>query len=721
MKYTDPTSKRTTTLAKTLVLSGRTGPTLKYIGTIAYPTIDGSPAVSTYGQVVHYTFTVKNTGNVTLTNPVLTDSDPLAPPTLVSGDTNNNRSIDPGETWTYSASHTVTQVRLRTGAAPDRHGHVHLQPDEPPNHQRDAHHPASRRACRPEGGQRLQRQPQAGTVITDRYIVSNNGTTPISGVTLTDSDPLATPKLDATVTKVGNVTVTGDTNKNGELDPGEVWAYTATHTVTQAEMNAGAPLTDVVTASSGAPTVTSSATATMAGPTGFTLQTITDPNYVAAPGTSVAIYYEVTNNSTSSLSTVLLLSDNGTPNDPSDDPNFTFQAPAGDTNHNGKLDPGETWEYESFHTVTQAEYDAGTPLVVTAKVFTPTMKSDGTAVLTWEYSSDTITINKPGGLNIVKWSMTDNLSPATVAAAGQTVTYLYTLANTGTTPLSGITLTDDNATPNDTSDDYHPTYDTTFGSIGNTEHTVTITGDTNGNGLLDPGEVWAYTATHVVTQAEFTAGLPLVNTVTATYGVAYSAATVTVNRASAMTVQKTADKSYVDTVGQAIHYTYSITNTGNTTLSGVALTDDNGTPANPADDIHFALNPGNPLTNTVTATSNESGPAYSGATVTVEHTGGLCVVKTADKTVVTAAGQTINYTYTVTNGGATPLSNVTLVDGSGTPTLQPGGDANGNGKLDPTETWIYKSSHVVSAAEFSAGTPLTSTVTATATNQAEPA
>ena len=51
-------------------------------------------------------------------------------------------------------------------------------------------------------------------------------------------------------------------------------------------------------------------------------------------------------------------------------------------------------------------------------------------------------------------------------------------------PLTVVSVTDDNGTPANTADDFHPEY---------------VSGDTNGNGLLDPGEVWLYTSAGVET------------------------------------------------------------------------------------------------------------------------------------------------------------------------------------------------------------------------------
>lgn len=52
-------------------------------------------------------------------------------------------------------------------------------------------------------------------------------------------------------------------------------------------------------------------------------------------------------------------------------------------------------------------------------------------------------------------------------------------------------------------------------------------------------------------------------------------------------------------------------------------------------------------------------------------------------------GQTVTYTFLVTNPGQTPLSSVVVTDNRCSPVTFADGDANANGTLEPGETWRY--------------------------------
>ena len=79
--------------------------------------INGEPTdttVNAAGDVISYSITVENTGNVTLTNVVLTDA-LTDDENYVSGDGPVVGDLEVDETWTYSASYTVTQADIDAG------------------------------------------------------------------------------------------------------------------------------------------------------------------------------------------------------------------------------------------------------------------------------------------------------------------------------------------------------------------------------------------------------------------------------------------------------------------------------------------------------------------------------------------------------------------------------------------------------------------------------
>src|SRR5262249_4097763 len=74
-----------------------------------------NPHVLPFGTSAVWTYLVTNTGTVPMTIASITDdagtptttSDDFRPK-LVSGDVNNNKLLDPGETWLYTSSGVVT-------------------------------------------------------------------------------------------------------------------------------------------------------------------------------------------------------------------------------------------------------------------------------------------------------------------------------------------------------------------------------------------------------------------------------------------------------------------------------------------------------------------------------------------------------------------------------------------------------------------------------------
>ncbi len=146
-------------------------------------------------------------------------------------------------------------------------------------------------------------------------------------------------------------------------------------------------------------------------------------------------------------------------------------------------------------------------------------------------------------------------------AAPTTLTYTITVKNTGAAPLTTLTTSD------------------TLTQGGNartlTSGPVLTSGDTNTNGILETTETWVYTATHLVTQTEIDDGTVFSNVVTV--GTAQmaskisNAVTTTIIQSPNVVVTKTANKAGPLVVGEVITYSFLVQNTGNVTLSGIAV------------------------------------------------------------------------------------------------------------------------------------------------------
>uniref|UniRef100_UPI002632977E gliding motility-associated C-terminal domain-containing protein n=2 Tax=Winogradskyella TaxID=286104 RepID=UPI002632977E len=161
----------------------------------------------------------------------------------------------------------------------------------------------------------------------------------------------------------------------------------------------------------------------------------------------------------------------------------------GDTNTNDLLDPTETWIFTApDYTITQANVDAGN---ITNNVTADGLQPDGTTAVqaTDTYiidaSNTDVTLCNESGIELVKTGVFNNDNGNSCTEVGETITYTFTVTNTGDIALANLTITDpllDNSTP--------------AVSINFTS------GDTDNDNQLDPTETWIYTATYLVTQAD---------------------------------------------------------------------------------------------------------------------------------------------------------------------------------------------------------------------------
>ncbi|MFZ5917452.1 MAG: DUF7507 domain-containing protein [Chloroflexota bacterium] len=189
-------------------------------------------------------------------------------------------------------------------------------------------------------------------------------------------------------------------------------------------------------------------------------------------------------------------------------------------------------------------------------------------------------------------------------------------------------------------------------------------------------------------------------------------------------IAKSADLA-ISYAGHTVAYLYTVTNPGDDPLSSPTLTDDKcssitfvGGDDNADDRLDpdetwqyncsMSLSADTTNTATITATHTLDGTVSDVDSFSVNViTPDIAVDKEASATLI-QPGDTVTYTYSVTNPGDDPLSGVNLSDDKCSPVTFVEGDANINSQLDPDETWLY-----TCAMPIEANTTNTATVTGT--------
>ncbi len=664
-------------------------------------------AITAAGQVVTYSFTVKNTGNVTLTSVGVTD--PLAGLSSVtfpaSWPSGTARTLRPGDVIVGTATYTVTQADVDAGRIVNSARAVGTPPTGGPVDARDTE--TITIAAAPSMTLDKSSSPAAisaaGQLVTYSFSVKNTGNVTLSGVDVTD--PLV-GLSDVTFPAVwpgGTAQV---------LRPGDVIVGTATYTVTQADVDAG--------------TIVNSATAVGTPPTGGPVdardtETITiaqTPRIdltksgalqgAATVGTFVAYSFEIANVGNVTLTGVTLIDLL---------PGLSGVQfgvwPSGTT---GTLRPGDRVTAAGTYALTQADIDAGA-VVNSAKASGVSPQNR----VVEDPAAATVVIPTGPSISLTKSARLANAAPP---AAGDIATFSFLVRNDGNVTLAGVGLTDAMAGLSSIA----------FGTWPGADN------------VLAPGDVVTATATYRLTQADIDTG-SIANDARATGNPPGGAAavsdddavTVVLAPAPSIEVVKTGSLDDDAVAGDAVTYSFTVTNTGNVTLTGVGLNDPLlggnvaltgwtgavGTLAPGASVTatrSYTLTQANvdagSVANTATATGTPpTGAAVTGAdtvTTPLASAPSIAVVKTGALDDDAVEGDTVTYSFTVTNTGNVTLTGVGLDDPrlGGAVTLDRWDGTVGT--LAPGETASGTGTYTLTQANVDAGS-IANTATATGT------
>jgi uncharacterized repeat protein (TIGR01451 family) len=531
-----------------------------------------------------------------------------------------------------------------------------------------------------------------GETIGYSFLVTNSGDVTLTNVDITEveftgaGDPLEVVCPASATSLAPKATVT----------------CTASYAVTQADLDGGvvsntATATGTAPAGLTAPTsAQSTAAVTAQVSSALTLEKTVTPSTATEAGDDVTYGFEVTNTGDVTVSDVEIVEGEFTGD--------AAQLSDVECETTGPLAPDASVSCSATYTLTQDDVDAGTVSnTATASADAPGAVTDPASAA----STAVLSIPAAPALAVVK-----SVSGATVDSAGDVVTYLFDVTNTGNVTVDGIAIEE-----------------RTFTGAG---QPVAVTCPP---ATLAPGDETTCVGTYTVVQADVDAG-GIDNTARVT-GLAPNDAPVvsadsTVNLPIAADPSVALVKSASPTtllVGQETTYSFVVTNTGNVTLSDVAIDETEFTGSGDLSDVTCvgasALAPGaqaicsatytitqtdvdaGQLTNTATALAGSRGGDVSSEESTVrlpfDADPGLSIVKTADTAGFTTAGDEIEYRFHVTNTGNVTMTDVAVAEGEFTGTGELADMSCAPASLLPGQFLDCSATYTVTQADVDAG------------------
>lgn len=484
-------------------------------------TVTKSPDPIVYtsiGQVITYSYTVTNSGNVTIDGVSLTDNK-LPGADLSDCDA---LTLDPGDSTTCTGSYTITANDLSANTVTNIATAAGSYNDAPVSATATA--TVTELAITLDKTANPSSYTTAGTVINYSFVVTNTGGASLDPVTL--SDPLAG--------------LTGLSCPQPSLASGASMTCTATYTATASDVAAQRTIQN---------------TATVVGTysvRGVLIQTVQDTDDAivafqapaAAPGISLekSALPSLFTNAGETITYSFLVQNTGTAEPMTiivTDPLAGLGAINCPTT---SLNTGQSTTCTATYTTKASDVTAGVINNTATAVGKVSGFDDVQAI-----SSAKVVKNPNAGLAINKVA-----DKTTYSSAGTVITYTYTITNTGNEVINSIVINDN------------------------------VLGQISGCAVsLNIGQSSTCTASYTTTQANLDDDLTITNTATVTGTPANGAlptpqpasASVDAIQAPVLTLEKLALTTNYDAVGDLILYEYTVTNTGNITLSNLVITD----------------------------------------------------------------------------------------------------------------------------------------------------
>ncbi|MGD8684748.1 MAG: hypothetical protein PVG27_12440, partial [Chloroflexota bacterium] len=625
------------------------------------------------GDVVSYTITATNTGSATLSNVDIADNfpggldgwqcTPAEPATLA-----------PGESIVCTATHTITEADIEAGQV---YNQACVDTDQ-----------TSKPVCDDETVLLSELEivkeadvdwySAAGDVINYTITATNTGQSALTNVDISDNlfDDLenwvCTPPLVV-----------------DELQPGESIVCTASYTITGADIEAGQVFNQACVDSDETPEVCDDVTTPHAE---LEIEKSATPDTYSAVGDEIVYTVIATNTGQATLENVDI-------SDELIDGLDSWTCQVGDTEVTlpvAELLSGQSIVCTATYTITDNDVTGSEPEGFV--VNTACADSDQTPEV-----CDEVTVNE------IVIELIKSVTPTVLPEPGGTFTYTLYIDNESVVPLEITELVDDNSA---LSPDWAANCAVLVGQ--------TLAPDA-------PGTADEVTCTYTV-ERTVAGTYPNTAQVTGTDANGREAraeddVSVRVLR-SELDIVKEADVDTYSAVGDEIGYTVTATNTGESTLTNVDISDElidglaswTCDPGNPV----ASLAPGESIVCTatyiITQADIDAGTVFNQACVDSDLTPEVCddvtvllaeleIVKAASVEYYTGAGEEIVYTVTATNTGEATLTNVDisdeLIDGLASWTCDPG---NPVASLAPGASITCTAVYTITEADIEAGT-----------------